>query len=144
MNEITPYHVWVGNAGDGGAFGELFEQGIGAVIQLAAEETTIPVPRDLIFCRFPLEDGTGNDPDLLSLAITSLAHLISRGVPTLVCCGGGMSRSPAIVAAALAIIERRDPGGALKFVTALHAADVVPGFWDEICQVVATLQDDEE
>ena len=127
----------------GRAFGELFEQGIGAVIQLAAEETTIPMPRDLIFCRFPLEDGTGNDPDLLSLAITSLAHLISRGVPTLVCCGGGISRSPAIVAAAGDHRTSRS-GWRAEFVTALHAADVVPGFWDEICQVVATLQDDEE
>ncbi len=55
-----------------------------------------------------------------------------------------MSRSPAVVAAGIAIIENREPGVALKFVTAQHPADVVPGFWEEICQVVETLQDEED
>jgi hypothetical protein len=144
MNEIAPYSVWVGNAADGRAFPELFERGIQAIVQLAAEEPPIPTPRDMALCRFPLEDGSGSDVDLLSLAITSVAHLISRGVPTLVCCGGGMSRSPAVVAAALAVIENREPGDALKFVTTQHPADVLPGFWDEVCKVVATLQDGED
>ena len=112
MNEITPYPVFVGHAADGRAVKELLDQGIRAVVQLAAEEPPIVTPRDLVFCRFPLEDGSGNDADLLSLAITSVAHLVSRGVPTLVCCGAGMSRSPAVVAAALSIIEHRDPGDA--------------------------------
>jgi predicted protein tyrosine phosphatase len=141
MNEIAPYRVWVGHAGDGRALEELFERGITAVVQLAAEEPTIPTPRDMLFCRFPLEDGTGNDPDFLSLAITAVADLISRGVPTLVCCGGGMSRSPAVVAAALAILEVREPGEALRFVTSQHPADVVPGFWREICQAVAAMEE---
>jgi hypothetical protein len=144
MNEIEPYGVWVGNAADGRAFQALFDRGIRAIIQIAAEELPIAVPRDLVFCRFPLDDGAGNEPDLLSLAITSVAHLISRSVPTLVCCGGGMSRSPAVVAAALSIIEHREPGEALKFVTQMHPADVVPGFWDDVCRVVDTLQDDDE
>ena len=87
MNEITPYPVFVGHAADGRAVKELLDQGIRAIVQLAAEEPPIVTPRDLVFCRFPLEDGSGNDADLLSLAITSVAHLVSRGVPTLVCCG---------------------------------------------------------
>ena len=144
VNEITPYPVFVGHAADGRAVKELLNQGIRAVVQLAAEEPPIATPRDLVFCRIPLEDGSGNDADLLSLAITSVAQLISRGVPTLVCCGAGMSRSPAVVAAAISMIERRDPGDALKFVTQLHPADVVPGFWKDVCRVVATLQADDE
>ena len=112
MNEITPYPVFVGHAADGRAMRELLDQGIRAIVQLAAEEPPIVTPRDLVFCRFPLEDGNGNDADLLSLAITSVAHLVSRGVRTLVCCGGGMSRAPAVVAAALSIVEHRDPGRA--------------------------------
>lgn len=144
VNEITPYPVFVGHAADGRAVKELLDQGIRAVVQLAAEEPPIATPRDLVFCRFPLEDGSGNDTDLLSLAITSVAHLVSRGVPTLVCCGAGMSRSPAVVAAALSIVEHRDPGAALKFVTQLHPADVVPGFWKDVCLVVETLQANDE
>ena len=72
MNEITPYPVFVGHAADGRAMKELLDQGIRAIVQLAAEEAPIVTPRDLIFCRFPLEDGSGNDADLLSLAITSV------------------------------------------------------------------------
>jgi protein-tyrosine phosphatase len=143
MNEITPYPVLVGHAADGRAIKELLDQGVRAIVQLAAEEPPIVTPRDLVFCRFPLEDGSGNDADLLSLAITSVAHLVSRGVRTLVCCGAGMSRAPAVVAAALSIVEHRDPGSALKFVTQLHPADVVPGFWKDVCRVVETLQADE-
>ncbi len=62
----------MGNAADGRAFAELFERGIAAIVQLAAEEAPIAAPRDMIYCRFPLEDGSGNDLDLLSLAITSV------------------------------------------------------------------------
>ena len=136
MNQITPYQLWVGHAGDGRAFQELFEKGIRAIVQLAAEEAPIQAPRDFILFRFPLDDGSGNDPDLLSLAITSVAGLISKNLPTLVCCGAGMSRSPAVVAAALSLVEHCSLEECLKTVTEHHPADVLPGFWDDVRRVV--------
>ena len=70
MNQIKPYSIWVGHAGDGSAFTEIFANEIRAVVQVAAEEAAIQPPRDLIFFRLPLIDGTGNDPDMLQLAIS--------------------------------------------------------------------------
>jgi hypothetical protein len=67
MNQIYPYPIWVGHAGDGRAFQDVFGKEIRAIVQLAAEEPALAPPRDLIVYRFPLLDGAGNDPDLLHL-----------------------------------------------------------------------------
>jgi hypothetical protein len=135
MNQIKPHSLWVGHAGDGRDFQQLFEQGIRAVVQLAAEELPIQAPRDFILFRFPLDDGSGNDSDVLSMAVASVAGLISKKLPTLVCCGAGMSRSPAVVAAALSLAEGRELDDCLKSVTSHHAADVLPGFWQDVKRV---------
>ena len=55
-----------GSCRDGRSFTEIFANEIRAIVQVAAEEAAIQPPRDLIFFRFPLIDGTGNDPDLLA------------------------------------------------------------------------------
>ena len=47
---------------------------------------------------------------LVGLAVATLANLLERGIPMLACCGAGMSRSPALVAAALADHERVPAG----------------------------------
>lgn len=135
MNRIKPHRVWVGHAGDSRAFKEILDAGIQAVVQLAAEEQTVAYPRELIYCRFPLVDGNGNKPLLLNLAMHSVATLIERRVPTLVCCGGAVSRSPAIVAAALSLALPTGLDECLKDVTRSHPSDVSPALWDEIRQV---------
>jgi protein-tyrosine phosphatase len=101
-------------------------------VQLAAEEPPLHPPHDLIYYRIPLIDGTGNAPILLDLAIHSVATLHKNGVPTLVCCGGGMSRSPAIVAGALSAVEQKPLDECLKIVTESYPADVLPGLWEKI------------
>jgi hypothetical protein len=65
MNQIKPHLVWVGHAGDGRAFQSIFANGIRAIVQLAIEEPTIQAPRELVYMRFPLLDGEGNDRDLI-------------------------------------------------------------------------------
>ena len=106
--------------------------GIQAVVQLAAEEATLELPRDLLYCRVPILDGPGNDFKLLSLAATTIANLLEKKLPTLVCCGGGMSRSPALAAAALAMVYQDDADKCLKQIAEHHPADVVPGLWSEV------------
>src|SRR5258708_4351733 len=103
MNQILPYSLWVGHAGESGDFRHLFDVGIKAVVQLAEEEAPTATPRELIACRFPLVDGPGNETDVLVLALQTLATLLQRRVPTLICCGGGISRAPVLAAAALAL-----------------------------------------
>jgi hypothetical protein len=132
MNQIAPYPVWIGHGTEGHDFARILDAGIEAIVELAGEEPSYPSRRDLISCRFPLIDGVGNRPELLSLAVRTVASLVAAGVPTLVCCGGGVSRSPAVVAAALALVSRKTAGDCLAHVARHHPADVLPGLWEEI------------
>ncbi|HWY85672.1 MAG TPA: hypothetical protein VNX28_03055 [Gemmataceae bacterium] len=132
MRQILPYSLWLGHAGDGRDFRAVLDAGIKSVVQLAAEEAPLQLPRDLIFCRFPLLDGPGNDQTFLYLATITVANQLEKRLPILVCCGGGMSRSPAVAAAALAMIYQESPEDCLKRIAAHHPADVDPGLWNEV------------
>src|SRR5947209_697139 len=103
MNQIKPYPLWLGHAGDSRDFRPVLDAGIQALVDLSREEHPAEPPRELIYCRFPLVDGIGNDEGLLDLAISTLASLIRMRIPTLVCSNIGLSRSPAVAAAALAL-----------------------------------------
>ena len=134
MKRIEPHLIWIGHAGDGRNVTALYDAGIVAVIQLAIEEPPAHLPREFISLRVPLLDGDGNAPDHLRLAIRSVATSIESRIPTLVCCSAGMSRSPAIVAAALAIISGEDRDRMLEMVADHRPADVSPAFWAAISQ----------
>ena len=136
MNQIKPHEVWIGHAGDGSDFRAIFDESIRAVVQLAVEELPAQPPRELILLRFPLVDGSGNTPDLLSLAIHAVATLLRHNIRTLVCCGAGMSRAPAVVAAALALAHHASLEACLEQVARCHAADVSPALWLDVGQVV--------
>ena len=92
-------------------------------------------PRDLIACRFPLLDGVGNRPELLALAVRTVAGLLAAEVPTLVCCSAGMSRSLAVLAAVLAWVNHEPPQDCLKRIAAHHPSDVSPGLWKEVASL---------
>src|SRR6266404_6073683 len=137
MNPIMHYRLWVGHAAAGRDTQGILARDIRAIVHLAIEESPIQLPRDLAYLRFPLVDGEGNDAALLRLAIDAVAALIEAQIPTLVCCGGGMSRSPAIVAAAIAHVEHADLHECLQAVTASHASDVSAALWRDICKLFA-------
>ena len=69
MHEILPNQLWIGNAGDGRDAARLLEAGVAAVVNLAAEESSPVLPRDLIYCRLPIVDGEQDDESVLDLAI---------------------------------------------------------------------------
>lgn len=135
MRRIIPYSLWLGNARDGRDFRSSLDCGIQALMQLAAEEPALQPPRDLIYCRFPLVDGQGNDLKLLRLAVMTLANFLEQRIPLLVFCGMGLSRSPSVAAIALAQVEQEDPEECLRRITDHSPADVAPGFWNELKQV---------
>jgi hypothetical protein len=89
-----------------------------------------------MYCRFPIVDGIGNNRTQLRLAIDTLETLLRAEVPTFVYCSAGMSRSPAVAAAAISRIARQPLIDCLTRITAGHAHDVAPGF---ICDVQAVL-----
>jgi hypothetical protein len=132
IHQVSPHPLWVGHAGDGGDARQLHGLGIEAVVQVAAEEPPLSPPRDLIYLRFPLVDGSGNPSSTLRLAVGAVAGLIRLRVPTLVCCGMGLSRSPSVLAVALASVRREAPDDVLRMLADLHPVDVSPGFWREI------------
>lgn len=132
MRQIIPHSVWIGHAGDGQDAKPLFDAGIQAIVQLAYEEPPLPLPRELISCRFPLVDGPDNPPKLLSLAILTVVNLLEKHVPTLICCGGGLSRAPAVLAAALSEIYQEKPEECLKQIAEHQPHDVTPGFWNQV------------
>lgn len=144
MNRIAPYPLWIGHAGDGRAFRDAFDRGIKVIVQLALEESPLQTPHEFTYLRFPLLDGNGNDPNLLHLAISCVAILMKRKTPTLVGCGAGMSRSPAIVAAALSTVEHAELEECLERVTQSQPADLSSGFWEDIRCIVAHFQSDGE
>jgi protein-tyrosine phosphatase len=140
MQQIIPHRLWLGHAGEGRDFRSLFDAGIRAVIDLAAEEPPMQPPRDLINCRVPLLDGPDNDPLLLELAVRIAATLFERQIPTLVCCANGMSRAPAILAAALALTQREPPEECLRRIMAHHPADVSPALWNDVTRLLGSLR----
>ena len=136
MFRISPYPLWVGHGGEGHDFDRILELGIEAVVELADEEEPWPTRRGLIACRFPLTDGTGNRPELLVLAVRTVASLLAAEVATLVCCGAGLSRSQAVTAAALSLAHGEPPEVSLKWVAQNHPADVSAGLWTELVAVL--------
>ena len=118
MREILPNQLWIGNAGDGRDAGRLLRAGVAAVINLAAEEPSPNLPRSMIYCHFPLVDGPQDDQTVLDVAIQTVASLLKKQIPTLVYCGAGMSRSPAVVAAARSIVQGGSPEDRLKEIVA--------------------------
>jgi protein-tyrosine phosphatase len=137
MDRIMPYPLWIGHAGDGRETSRLCNDGIKAVVQLAAEEPPLLPPRGLTYLRFPLVDGAENSIELLTLAVHAVADLVAFRVPTLICCGAGLSRSPAIAAVAISWTSGAAPDESLKLITRQRRADVSPGLWDGVRGVLA-------
>lgn len=136
MREVISGRLWIGNALDARSVERVVYRGIAAVVDLAIEEPPIQFPRDVVYCRFPLIDGAGNQPAVLRAAIETVAGLLASGMPTLVACGAGMSRSPAVVAAGIATTQRIALADALQQLTVGQPHDVSPGLVAEIADVL--------
>ncbi|MHB8954457.1 MAG: dual specificity protein phosphatase family protein [Pirellulaceae bacterium] len=139
MREVIPSELWIGNALDARDIRGVLGYGIAVIIDLAIEEPPIQYPRDIVYCRFPMIDGAGNESTILRAAVETVAHFMASGTPTLVACGAGMSRSPAIVAAAIAKTKRISLMDALAKLTAGQPHDVSPGLLQDIAVVCKSL-----
>lgn len=131
MREVLTHRLWVGNAFDARDLRVLFEHGIGAVVDLAVNEKPAQLAREMIYLRMPLVDGEGNQAARLEMAIECVVSLLRRHERTLISCSAGMSRAPAIAAAAIAVIERAPPDDCLLRVIHDAPHDVSPRFWSE-------------
>jgi hypothetical protein len=140
MNQILPHPLWVGHVGEARDFKRVFDAGIEALVQLAAEEPPPAPPRDLICCHFPLLDSNGNRAALVGLAVRTVATLVRLRMPTLVTSGSGGSRGPAVAAAALSLVHQEPVEECLQRVVKYHPSDVSPGFWSDITGLLPLVQ----
>jgi hypothetical protein len=136
MRRIQPYHLWLGHVGDIRDLRGVLAAGMEAIVDLALNERPTVVTRELVYCRFPLVDGAGNPPWLLRTAVETVAMLLRAGTPTLVFCGAGMSRSPAVVAGGIALVRGCSPSEALALVSSSGPCDVSPGLWQDLAAVL--------
>ena len=137
MRPIDGYSLWLGHVGDAADHVRIVEAGILAVVDLALNEPPSLLPRDRTYCRFPLIDGPGNSPWLIKAAIETVACFLRSGTPTLVFCGAGMSRSPCIAGAAIALERGCSLEDGLKIAVRSGPADVCPALWADICAILA-------
>lgn len=132
MTEVLPEKLWVGVVHESRDLRRLYDLGVEAVVDFAASEPPATLGRDMVYCRIPISDGVGNPYELLKLAVLTVEQLIRAGRPTMVVCGAGLSRSPCIVAAAVARVRSTSPESVLKEVAERHHCNVSPGFWSEL------------
>ncbi len=135
MREVIPARLWIGNSLDVDDIRQVTSAGIEAIVDLAIQETPPRMTRETIYLRFPLNDGDGNSPDTIRTALESVSSLFRRGIPTLVFCSAGMSRSPTIAAFALALAENRNPMDCVSQILQNGPKDVSPVLWNCIEQV---------
>ncbi|MCA9239516.1 MAG: dual specificity protein phosphatase family protein [Planctomycetales bacterium] len=131
--------LWLGGTGDLLHFERLFEHSIGAIVDLAFEELRPSIPRDIIYCRFPLNDGGGNPYGILRLAVETVAALASVPVTTLVCCSAGMSRSPTIAAYAIATRTGESPESVLLRIGEHASLESNQALWNDVTQACQAL-----
>src|SRR5262245_15741468 len=105
MRQVADRQLWIGHAGDLNNPRGILTLGIQAVIELADNEPFATLPRDLIRCRFPINDGNDQSLWLLRMAAETTAAFLREQVPVIVCCSYGMSRSVCIAAAGLSIAD---------------------------------------
>jgi hypothetical protein len=140
MRRIDGRRLWIGNAGDLREPAPIFEAGIEAVVEVADSEPMATLSRELVRCRFPLSDGGDNALGVLRLAAEAVAGLLREGMPTLVCCSAGMSRSICVAAGAIALAEGRPLAEALAIVVGTGPADVSPLLLEQVRQALVAAE----
>jgi hypothetical protein len=136
LRHIPDYSLWLGHAGDARDRNELLRLGVGAVVDLAVEEPPAVAGHETVYCRFPLVDGTENPPWLLRAAIDLTATLLRQKVPTLVACSSGVSRAPAVAAAALVRLGRPHLQDALMYLANFGQFDVSSGLLQDVVAAI--------
>jgi hypothetical protein len=133
MRHIDGSSLWIGTARDARDIRGVLDAGIEAVVDLAKMCEPVKPTRELVYLRFPLLDGADNPPWLICAAVHAVEGLVRFGVPTLVACDGGMSRSLVIAAAALALwTPDSSPDEVLHGIAVGGPADVHPALWADV------------
>jgi len=135
VRQLDDRSLWIGTARDARDVRAVLAAGIEAIVDLAKMCEPVQSTRELVYLRFPLVDGAGNPPWLIGATVHAVADLLRRGVPTLVACDGGMSRSVVIAAVAVwHLMPGVPPDEHLRRIATTGPADVQPALWAEVKQ----------
>lgn len=140
MRDVYQGLLFVSDAPSARDASVLYQSNVRAVIDVAANEPAAQLPREFIYCRIPLLDGDGNAPPLLSLALASVVSLMRDKIPTAVACSAGMSRSPAIAAAAISVLSGKPADACLLKIVQTGPHDVSPLLWTHVKRVLSPAQ----
>ncbi len=132
MHEVHSQLLWIGNAFDVREPRAIFDAGIAAVIDVAYEELPAQVPRQLTYCRFPLNDGGGNDPIVLFQTLLTATNFIDAEIRTLIACSAGLSRSPIVAAFAIAHHLNEAPDEAIARIADIKALELDRNLWADM------------
>ncbi len=139
MHEIHPNLLWIGHAFDIREPRALFDAGITAAIDVAYEEPPAQIPRQLMYCRFPLLDGGGNDPRILLQTLRVATDLLQLDMRTIITCSAGMSRSPTVAAFALAHHLNELPDVVIARIADIKSLELKPELWTQMLAVFSKL-----
>ena len=131
MFELLPKQLRVANAIEVRDAKLLFETEIAAVVDVAYEESPARLPRQFVYCRYPLNDGGGNSATMIRLAVRTLVELIRAEMPTAIACSAGVSRSPTIAALAVAELKTVSPNTILQQIAKQRPLQLNAVFWND-------------
>ena len=132
MQEIHRNQLWLGHADEARSPKDLADQGIVAVVDLAYEVSPAQLPRHIVYCRFPLTDGAGNEGFVLNQALRGTKSILDGRIRCLIACSSGMSRAPAIAAHALGMHLKRDPLEMVERIGAVTTLGISETLWRDV------------
>lgn len=107
MDEVAE-GLFVGTLADAGDATELRKRDIAEIVSLTHEAPPDGFPAAATVRRVPMTDGPQNEQSAFETAAEAVRSRLDAGVPVLVHCRSGASRSPAVAATALALERRVD------------------------------------
>ncbi len=136
---IPNTNIWIGNASDLRDIPSVLNNGVAAIIDLAAEEPFPTIPRATSYCRFALTDDGENNAADIQAAILAASTFVSVGLAIAICCSAGLSRSPSVAAATMSFISGDSLVASLELVSAVKHIDVSPAFWNQVVGVFSNM-----
>lgn len=132
MTEILPSLIWLANGLEVRDLELIGEMQIDAIVDLAYEEPPIASLKSRLTFRVPLIDGEGNNRTHIRLAVLTTTELIRSKTPFVIACSAGISRSPAILAAGLAMVDHCTVEEKLEFIKAKKRIGVSQAFLSDV------------
>ncbi|MEZ6116845.1 MAG: hypothetical protein R3C28_09770 [Pirellulaceae bacterium] len=120
----------------------MFDVGITAVVDVAFEEPPAQLPRQLLYLRFPLNDGGGNDPAVLRFAVQSLVDLLHSETRTMVACSAWHYRAFADNCGLCGAACHLDitPELALERIAAIKSLEIKGQLWSDVARVFPSVR----